>query len=200
MEVDMADDDKDTQLNDQGTQDDDASADSQDDDADAGADASQGDQDEVSLYRSRLNGQTAKVTSLTKAVQDRDAKIAELQKQRDDALAGLTSTDEALKAQIAAKDAEIAAERTARRTEFVQIKYPETFEVLGEAAANLTNDQLAANEARLAGAAEDGQAPTPRRTNAPKAGAAPAQQAEETADELYARLRTMTPDEAWQAG
>lgn len=191
----MADDDTDTQQDQDGTQDADAPA----DDADANADASTAGADEVSLLRSRYAGQTAKVTSLTKSVQERDAKIAALQKERDDALAGLTSKDEALKAQIAAKEKELADERAARRKEVLQAQYPETFGVLGEAALSLGDDQLAANEARLASAASEGEPPTPRRTNAPRTTSAPAapQTPEEEYAALLADLRAREPDDSW---
>jgi hypothetical protein len=107
--------------------------------------------DEVTLLKSRAAGLDAKVTELTKAAKAaKAAEEAALAKLSDYEL-GKVQGDEALRTQLAAKEAEVAQVRTEAKLARIEAKYPETFGVLGAAASALTDDQLAANEARLAG-------------------------------------------------
>lgn len=100
---------------------------------------------------SRLSGLDAKVTSLQQqSAADRAAREA-AERKLSEYEAGKVGADEALRAQLAEKDAELAKVRQEARLAGIQSKYPETFGVLGEAAAALTEDQLAASEARMAG-------------------------------------------------
>jgi len=128
--------------------------------------------DEVTTLRSRNAGLDAKVTELQKARQEAERKAADAAKKLADYEAELVSKDEALRAQVAAKDAELAAIKAQARQQFIESKYPETFGVLGEAALGLSDDQLAASEARMSGVS--GEPPTPLganpgRTQAPRA-------------------------------
>lgn len=138
-------------------------------DASAVADAGAAGSKQDSTLASRLNGQVAKVNELTGKVSAaeaaRDAAIAKL----SDYEAGKVGADEALKSQLAAKEAELAAERQERALERARDKYPESFAELGAAAAALTTEQLAALEARLSGATEE-VVPTPRKHNESKTG------------------------------
>jgi hypothetical protein len=150
-------------------------------------------QDEVTTLRSRNAGLDAKVTELSKAAKaaaaDRDAALAKLQSYE----AGKVGADEALRAQIAAKEAELAAVRQEAALARIEAKYPETFALLGDAAANLSADKLAEAEARFKGvAAPETPAPAPK-----PIGNNPSRQAssatEETFESIAQRLSTMTP-------
>lgn len=165
--------------------------------ADASTDATaagSGQPDEVSLWRSRFNGQTAKVTELTKAQEQTNARISDLEKQLTAAQASTASADEAAKALVAAAQAELANERSARRLDGLKARFPETFTLLGDAAAGLTEENLAANEARLTGGATAGstEPPTPLRHNESKtSGGATGKAKQESAADIKARLESM---------
>jgi len=119
--------------------------------------------DEVTTLRSRNAGLDAKVTELMKATQAaQDAAAAAAQKLADYE-SGKVQADEALRAQLQAKEAELAQVARDAALARIEAKYPETFAVLGEAAASLSVDQLAASEARFAGvpATVETKVPTP---------------------------------------
>jgi len=154
--------------------------------------------DEVTTLRSRITGYTAKVNELTstqKALQkERDdlaARLAEIQK-------GTVDKDEALRSQMAVRDAEIEALRKEAALAKIEAKYPETFAVLGEAAANLTPEALAEAEARFKGvAAETNTPPKPIGNNPPRTqgGASSAQTNPDgaTLDQLRKKVYGMIP-------
>jgi hypothetical protein len=151
--------------------------------------------DEVTTLRSRNAGLDAKVTELQKAA-------AAAQQARDEALArlsdyenGKVKADEALSAQLAAKDAELAAVRKEATLARVAAKYPETFGVLGDAAAALSEDQLAASEARMtAGFVPETPVPTPIGNNPGRQQAAAPKSLEDmSATELEKALRGLDP-------
>jgi hypothetical protein len=151
--------------------------------------------DEVTTLRSRLAGLDAKVTSLTQeTARERATREAAEQKLRDYE-AGKVSADEALRAQVEQKDAELALVRKEAALARIEAKYPETFSVLGEAAAALTPDQLAASEARFAGVPAEPETPKPLGAN-PVRPQAPAAKAIEdmSIEELKAHLRTFPAD------
>ena len=128
--------------------------------------------DEVTTLRSRNAGLDAKVTELTKAQKAAEAQAAEALAKLTDYEAGKVDADEALRAQLSAKDAELALIRNEAALAKIEAKYPETFGVLGEAAAALTADQLAASEARFAGVKDETTTPpVPVGTNAPRSSA-----------------------------
>jgi hypothetical protein len=110
---------------------------------------------EVTLLKSRAAGLDAKVTELMKTAQAAEDRAAEAAQKLADYEAGKVSADEALRAQLEAKEAELTRERQERAVEKLQQAYPETFGVFGAAAAGFTADQLAASEARLSGVAPD---------------------------------------------
>jgi hypothetical protein len=108
-------------------------------------------QDEITTLRSRNSGLDAKVTELSKAQKAAEQRAAEAAQKLADYEAGKVGADEALRAQIAAKDTELAQVRREAALARISSKYPETFGVLGDVAASLTDDQLAASEARMTG-------------------------------------------------
>lgn len=152
-----------------------------------------GQPDEVSLWRSRFNGQTAKVTELTKAQEQTNARIASLEAELAKAREASASADEAAKALVAQARAELEQERSARRIDSLKARFPETFTLLGDAAAGLTEENLAANEARLTGTAGSTEPPTPLRHNESKTsgGATGGQKKERTAADIRAELESM---------
>lgn len=188
-------DEHDSPAPDDGTPDLDASA-----SADAAATASKTGQQEDPTLQSRYAGQTAKVNTLTEQNRILQEQLAAAQRERDEARTGVTTADEAAKALIAAKDEEIARERQERQLERIEIKYPETFAELGEAAVGLSEDKLASMEARLKGAAAgEVETPTPRGMNASRqdSSAASSRDKEETSDDIIARLSKMSLPESW---
>lgn len=153
--------------------------------------ASTAGQDPVSLLTSRLNGQTAKVGELTAQKKAAEDALEAALKRVADLEAGTVSAEEAAKAQVAAAQAELAKERTARRIDGLKSRFPETFSELGEdVAAVMDETKLAAIEARLTGDAGGDEPPTPLRHNETKSGTrTPAK--EETAADVEARLLSM---------
>lgn len=151
--------------------------------------------DEVTTLRSRNAGLDAKVTELLNA-----QKAAEEARQAAEAKlaayeAGKVGADEALSAQLAAKEAELATVRREASLAKIAAKYPETFGVLGDAAAALTEDQLAASEARFAGVpSEPAETPVPVGVNPRREQAAPPKAIEDMSPaELRDHLKTFDP-------
>jgi hypothetical protein len=151
--------------------------------------------DEVTTLRSRNAGLDAKVTELTKAQKAAEQRAAEAAQKLADYEAGKVNNDEALRAQLQAKEAELALARKETALARVAAKYPETFGVLGEAAAALSEDQLAQAEARFAGVPATPETPTPKPLGAnPSRPTGGAKNIEEmTAAELRAHLATFPP-------
>jgi preprotein translocase subunit SecD len=147
--------------------------------------------DEVTTLRSRNAGLDAKVTSLSQqAAAEKAAREAAEQKLRDYE-AELVSKDEALRAQLAAKEAEAALARKEAALARVEARFPETYAVLGESAASLSEDQLAAAEARFRGVGDDKSAPPPLGANPARGGTEPVKSIEDmTVEELRKHLAT----------
>lgn len=145
--------------------------------------------DEVTTLRSRNAGLDAKVTALQTETAAAVAAAAAAAAKLADYEAGKVNADEALRAQLAAKDAELAQARREGALNSIKSQYPETFGVLGDAAANLTADQLAASEARFSGIpatpTETTAKPVPGATN----GARPPVTAKNIEDMSAAELR-----------
>lgn len=146
-------------------------------------------EDEVTKLRSRNAGLDAKVTSLSEQAKQAIAR-AEAAEQRALELADAKENGDAeLRAELERQKADNAAARQEAKLARIETKYPETFGVLGEAAASLTEDQLAASEARMAGVPAEASTPTPGATNPPRT--APKTPSTETADDIEAMLRGM---------
>lgn len=171
--------------------------------APASAPVTQTSPDEVTTLRSRNAGLDAKVTSLTQAQKtaqtERDAAVQKLA----DYEAGKVNSDEALRAQLQAKDVELASERQASALARIEAKYPETFAVLGESAASLSPEKLAEAEARFKGVTveESNEPPKPIGNNPARtqgSASGQANPAERTKADIEAQLRTITPP--WLTG
>jgi hypothetical protein len=161
--------------------------------------ATEGGKDEVSLYISRLNGQTAKVTELTRANAAADARAAAAEAKLADYESGKLGADEALRAQLVAEQAKTKAAEQKAALALVKAQYPESFSELGEATATLTTEQLAALEARLTGddGSDDG-LPTPKRHNETKSSSGtPGAAKARTVAEIEADLLAMSVPEGW---
>src|SRR5689334_2914255 len=154
---------------------------------DGGADGSQAGGD-ASLWQSRFNGLNAKFGTTQaelKAEKEAREKIAaELEALRS----GKVSADEAAQAKVNEVLTALEAERTARKVESLKAKFPETFEVFGDAAATFEEGVLAASEARLAGEGAD---PTPLKHNESRSSAGSKKPAEKTAADVEAELLSM---------
>jgi hypothetical protein len=151
--------------------------------------------DEVTTLRSRNAGLDAKVTELQRKATEAERKAAEAAQKLSDYESGKVQADEALRAQVAAKDAELALVRKEATLTRIESKYPETFGVLGEAAAALTEDQLAASEARMSGAGLSSDPPSPLGANPSRGVAGRAKAIEDmTVEELRKHLHTFSTD------
>lgn len=109
--------------------------------------------DEVTTLRSRNAGLDAKVTELTKARLAAEEAAAQAATKLAQYESGVVKGDEALRAQLQAKEAELNAARQEASLARIAAAYPETFAVLGDAAANMPADKLAEAEARFKGVA-----------------------------------------------
>jgi hypothetical protein len=123
--------------------------------------------DEVTTLRSRNAGLDAKVTELTKAQKAAEDRAAEAAAKLAAYEAGKVNADEALRAQLQAKEQELEAARREATLNRIEAKYPETFALFGAAVVGMADDVLAASEARLKGAGlGTPETPTPVGTNA----------------------------------
>ena len=129
--------------------------------------------DEVTTLRSRNAGLDAKVTSLSQTVKDALAR-AEAAEARALALAEAKENgDVELRAQLERERAENAKTRSEALAAKKALAFPEAFDVFGDAIANMSDEQLAAAEARFRGVpAESTNPPKPvgnnvARTQAP---------------------------------
>lgn len=129
--------------------------------------------DEVTTLRSRNAGLDAKVTSLSQAHKDALAR-AEAAEARALALAEEKENgDQELRAELARIKAENAQARAEAAVARKGAQYPEAFAVFGDDIANMSDDKLAAAEARFKGIAGEAELPTPVGNNAART-AAPA--------------------------
>lgn len=159
------------------------------------ADAARSDDVDVATLRSRYAGQTAKVNELTAKVRTYEQELAKLRQALEEAQKGIASKDEAAKALIEAKERELDALRRETRAARIEAKFPEAYAELGEEALGLSDEKLAAIEARLRGAAAE--PPAPRLNNPARTGPAAKQPAEETVEDILARLRAMPLPWEW---
>ena len=166
--------------------------------APAPAEAAQGTPTEdnvVTTLRSRNAGLDAKVTELQKAAQAAEERAQAAAQKLADYESGKVQADEALRAQLSAKEAELAQARTEKALALIAAQYPETFSVLGEAAASLSADQLAASEARFAGVPVETSAPVPVGANPPRSQAPASKRIEDmNLAELRAHMHTFPED------
>lgn len=149
---------------------------------------------EAATLLSRIRGLDAKVTTLEQAKAAAEAAAAAAAAKLADYEAGKVGSEEALRAQVALKDQELAQARKEAAVARIQAKYPETFGVLGDAATALTEDQLAANEARLSGGGDTSEPPAPRGANPSRVPASGPKAIEDmSAAELRAHLKSFDP-------
>ncbi len=149
--------------------------------------------DEVTTLRSRNAGLDAKVTSLTQQAAAEKAR-ADAAEARALALAEAKENGDAeIRAQLEAERVASAQARAEARKARLETRYPETIAVLGDAALSLTDDQLAANEARLVGSGI-GESPTPVGNNPARGQAASPKSIEDmSVAELRAHMLSFDP-------
>lgn len=123
------------------------------DDAQAAAPAATSDPNELTTLKSRNQGLNAKVTELQKQLADeRAARTA-----AEQAAAGKAGTDDVLNKKIAELQAELEAGKQAVALSVKGAKYPEAYKELGEDITNMADEKLAALEARLTAAKDEGE-------------------------------------------
>jgi hypothetical protein len=143
---------------------------------------------EVTLLKSRNSGLDAKVTSLTAALAEKEALASAAQAKLSAYEKQTVGADEALRAQLAeAQEKANAAEQKAA-VALISAKFPESFAELGDAVFGMSESKLASLEARLTGAADSGEAPTPRGTNGPRTAGTAGTAKPETIADVKARL------------
>ena len=151
--------------------------------------------DEVTTLRSRNAGLDAKVSALQTAEKAAKAEAADAKAALAAYEQGKVGSEVALAERLKAKDAELEAVRKEAQLARIEAKYPETFAVLGEAAANLSADKLAEAEARFKGvaAAETTQRPIGNNPSRTQGGASTAQTnpGEETLEQMRKRIFAM---------
>lgn len=152
--------------------------------------------DEVTTLKSRNAGLDAKVTELIKSAAVAEQRAADAAKKLADYEAGTVGNDEALRAQLQAKEAELNAARQEAALARIEAKYPETFGLFGAAAASMAEDVLAASEVRLKGVSGEEETPkpvgnNPSRTQGGASSAAP--KGQQTLADLEAEFKALTP-------
>lgn len=157
--------------------------------------------DEVTTLRSRNQGLDAKVTSLSQQLAEAQRVAAEAQARALALAEGKENGDAELRAQLEATRAEAEQARQAAKLASIAQKYPETVAVLGDIAAALTDDQLAASEARYAGVAAVPETPVPVGNNPQRTVAGPKSIEDMSLAELRTHLGGFAPS-TWgsQAG
>lgn len=147
--------------------------------------------DDAASLRSRLSGQDAKITELTKARTEAEARAAAADKRLAEYEAGKVGADEALKAQLKVEsDRANAAERKAQIAE-IKATYPEAYVELGDAVADMPAEKLASLEARLSGRQDSGEPPTPRGQNGARTTVVPGSREDKrTSADILAELKT----------
>lgn len=110
--------------------------------------------DELAELKSRNSGLNAKVTELQKQLADeRNARTA-----AEQAAAGKAGTDDVLNKRIEELKAELEAGKKAAELAQKGAKYPESYRELGDDIAGMPSEKLAALEARLTAAKDEGDA------------------------------------------
>lgn len=112
--------------------------------------------DELATLKSRNSGLNSKVTELQRQLADeRSARTA-----AEQAAAGKAGTDDVLNKRIAELQEQLAANEKAVALAQKGAKYPEAYSELGEDIANMSSEKLAALEARLTAAKDEGEPET----------------------------------------
>lgn len=129
--------------------------------------------DEVTTLRSRNAGLDAKVTTLMDQIrQEREAREAAEAKAQE-YISGKANEDQDTRALLQRLNAELEAAKRAATAASLATKYPESYGTLGEAITGLSEETLAATEARLRGVPVESHTPPmpvgnqPSRTPAP---------------------------------
>lgn len=150
--------------------------------------------DELAALKSRNSGLNAKVTELQKQLADERAGRTAAEQ----AAAGKAGTDDVLNKRIKELEETIAKNEAQAAIAAKGAKYPEAFSELGEDIANMSAEKLAALEARLTAAKDDGESgepPKPVGNNPARTGTAKNIE-DMTSAELQAAIKTL-PREAF---
>ena len=155
--------------------------------------------DEVTTLKSRNAGLDAKVTTLLESEKAAIARAEAAEARALELAAGKDNGDAELRAQLKARETELDTARREALLARIEAKYPETYAVLGEAAANLSADKLAEAEARFKGVAGETSAPVkpvgnnPSRTQGGASEATVIGPEGETLEQMRARVYKLRP-------
>lgn len=149
--------------------------------------------DELATLKSRNSGLNAKVTELSNQLRDeKQARTVAEQAAIDKA-----GSDEPLKQRIAELEAKLEAGEKAAALATKGAQYPESFRELGDDIAGMSKEKLAALEARLTSAKDEGETPetpTPIGNNPGRAATGAAKNIEDmTAAEAYEAIKKLGP-------
>lgn len=117
--------------------------------------------DEVTTLRSRNAGLDAKVTELLRTAADAEAKATAAEARALVLAQAKEGGDAELREELRKAQAAIVSKEAEAKLARIEARYPETYQVLGEAASALTDDVLAASEARFKGVAANEPPETP---------------------------------------
>jgi hypothetical protein len=123
--------------------------------------------DEVTTLRSRNAGLDAKVSTLMQQIAAEKAAREAAEAKAQEYVSGRANEDEDTRALLQRLSAELESAKTVAKVADLRAKYPETYSVLGDAISGLTEEALAASEARFLGVpAESNTPPKPVGNNA----------------------------------
>jgi hypothetical protein len=123
--------------------------------------------DEVTTLRSRNAGLDAKVTTLMQQIADERKAREAAEAKANEYISGKANEDQDTRALLQRLNAELEAAKRAAGAATLATKYPEAYTLLGEAIAGMTEDTLAATEARLRGVPVESHTPPVPVGNAP---------------------------------
>jgi hypothetical protein len=107
--------------------------------------------DEVTTLKSRNAGLDAKVTTLTQQIAAEKARAEAAEAKAQEYISGKANEDQDTRALLQRLNAELEAAKRVATAASLATKYPEAYGTLGEAITGLSEETLAATEARLRG-------------------------------------------------
>jgi|ERR1035437_2573420 hypothetical protein len=156
---------------------------------------------EVTALKSRNAGLDAKVTTLSDSQKAANARAVAAEQRLADYEAGKIGDDEALRARLTRAESDAATAKLEAKAARIEAKYPESFRELGDVVANMTDDKLAALEARLTGKTDSGSGSELPETDRPignnqarPVGNAPKAPGDMSIDELDAFIKAQDPE------
>lgn len=115
--------------------------------------------DEITKLRSRTQGLDAKVTSLTQSQAAEKTRADAAEAKLQEYIGGKAVEDTDTRALLQRLSMELDASKQAAKVAGIAAKYPETYGVIGDGVGAMSEDQLAAAEARFRGVPDESNRP-----------------------------------------